>query len=202
MKKNRFTALALLGSLVAVHANAIVVFDYSNVITGATPGGAAPWATLTIANAGPNKVNMTLTHNASSADGQFITELLLNIDSFTGPYMFDIFSPKITSIGTISNDFPDAGGFFDMQMKFGTSNSNGGANRLKPGESATWSMTGTGLNENSFLADSAGNASYRTMIHMQGLANGQSSKVGVPEPGTMSLVAGLAFMAARRKKSR
>ncbi|MCW5935222.1 MAG: hypothetical protein KIT45_13145, partial [Fimbriimonadia bacterium] len=78
-------------------AHALLSYDFTTIHSSSgTPGGPAPWATLTIANNGLGGVNMTLAHNASSASGQFITELNLLASSLGTGSSYT--SPKITGI--------------------------------------------------------------------------------------------------------
>lgn len=60
-------------------ANAQTVsWSFDTVISGSTPSGSAPWATLNLNTTGPDTVVGTLTNSSPSGSGQFITELLLN----------------------------------------------------------------------------------------------------------------------------
>ncbi|MER3413378.1 MAG: hypothetical protein C4340_00950 [Armatimonadota bacterium] len=184
-------------------ASAVVVYDFDVLVTGAMPQGTSPWATLTIQNSGADTVNMTLTHNAGSAQGQFISKLLLNIDPFATGLSIIPGSPKIVGWGYGVDQFTDASGKFDMYVNFQVSNQNGGADRLKPGESVSWQVTGNGLDENHFVALSQGNLNVFGLLHIQGIPpDGGSGKVApVPEPGTLTAIAvGLAALASRRLK--
>ncbi len=181
----------------------MVTFDFTELVTGQPPGGSAPWATLTIENAGTDTVDMTLAHNATSASGQFISLLLLNMDPYpVDPALIES-SPKIVDWDFGPDAFPNAGGRFDMQVKFATSNAGGGVNRLKPGESVSWQVTGGGLIETDFQSLSTGGLNVFTMIHLQGIAGGGSAKLApVPEPASLLvLVAGSALLLIRRRRS-
>lgn len=181
-------------------ASAIVVFDFEVLVTGQQPQGTSPWATLTISNSGTDTVDMTLAHNAGSAQGQFISKLLLNIDPFASNLTLSHNSTKITGSGFGLDAFNDAGGRFDMFVDFEVSNRDGGAHRLKPGESVSWQVTGDGLSEDDFLALSQGNLNVFALLHIQGINGNGSGKVApVPEPGTLAAMGiGLAALASRR----
>jgi hypothetical protein len=181
---------------------AAIQYDFSVLVTGDPPQGTSPFATLIIQNAGANTVDMTLTHNAGSASGQFLTKLLLNIEPFPGSPTLTHSSSKITGFGFGLDAFNDASGRFDMYLDFETSNRNGGADRLKPGESVTWQVSAPGLDESHFLALSQGNLNVPALLHLQGIPGGGSAKLSpVPEPASLlALLAGVAAMAGRRRK--
>lgn len=80
-----------------------------------------------------------------------------------------------------------------------------GANkdRLLNGDTANWTITGTGLSLQSFALTGNG-----MMVHVQGLANGRSEKIGavaaVPEPESYAMfLAGLGIIGAvvKRRKN-
>lgn len=192
-------------AVAAASSQALVVFDFNTVITGATPGGSAPWATLKIADVAADTVELTLTHNASSASGQFITNLLVNMNPVPGSVTASNQTPLGKFDGAFSygtDSINDAGIKFDGEQGFETSNSGGGVNRLKPGESASFRLTGAGLNETDFLSTSP-NTNVYAMIHLQGIDGGLSSKIAaVPEPASMvALASGLGIVARRRKRA-
>lgn len=189
-------------TLAGPSASAIVTFDFEVLITGQMPQGSSPWATLTIEDNGTDTVDMTLSHNAGSAQGQFISKLLLNIDPFADNLTLSHSSTKITGSGFGMDAFNDAGGMFDMYVDFEVSNRDGGAHRLKPGESVSWQVMGDGLSEDDFVALSQGNLNVFALLHIQGINGGGSGKVApVPEPGTLAAIGvGLAALASRRLK--
>lgn len=198
---NRFFLSAGALALLCGMSQAALVFQFDSMVTGTTPSGPAPWATLTFVDAGADTVNVTFSHSATSASGQFITSLWLNINPFpNNPQMIEN-SPTITGVNFDENGVNNAGHVFDVEVEFETSN--GGGNRLEPGDIVTWQFTGTGLNENAFNAFSGGNGQVLAMAHMQGIGNGQSGKMGasiVPEPATIGALAVGALALLRRRK--
>lgn len=185
-------------------ASAAIQFDFSNLATGSTPAGTAPWATLVGNQNGANRVDFTFSHNASSAAGQFITRLYLNISPFPGNLALTLVgaTPQYSSHSFSQNGHSDASSSFDFEMQFGTSNAGGGLARLEPGESMSFFITGTGLTESSFLAMSGGTP-RQAMIHLQGIPGGQSGKLTpVPEPATLGVLGiGAIALLRRRRKS-
>lgn len=182
-------------------SQAVVTFNFTELVTGDPPQGTSPWATLTISNAGANTVDMTLSHNAGSAQPQFLTELLLNVNPFPGNLTLIENSPVIVGHSFSLDGFNDASGRFDMMVEFETSNSQG--NRLEPGESVSWQVTGTGLTENSFLALSTHNLNVYAMVHVQGIGGQGSGKIApIPEPASFVAMGGalLALLARKRRR--
>lgn len=192
-----------IGAAVSAHA-ASFSFNFNSIVSGTAPSG-SNIATLTIADSGANAVLVTLNHNATSATGQFITELYFNLNPFIVPTQSGQTPSGKFSGGIVasSNGVGSAGVNFDLQQSFETSNSGGGVNRLKPGEAISFNLSGAGLDATDFLSLSTGNRTdLYAMIHLQGLPNGQSVKLGaVPEPATLAaLAAGVVAMVRRRRK--
>ncbi len=199
----------LVGMVVTVFAasstaSAMIQMNFSNLATGSMPSGSAPWATLVGTQNGANRVDFTFTHNASSAAGQFITRLYLNISPYPGNLALTLVGapPQYSSHSFSQNGHNDASSAFDFEMQFGTSNAGGGLARLEPGESMSFFITGTGLTESSFLAMSDGTP-RQAMIHLQGIPGGQSGKLTpVPEPASLAALGiGAAALLRRRKKT-
>ena len=178
-----------------------IVMQFDTMVDGFTPGGTAPWATLTIQDAGTDTVNFTLLHNSSSSSGQFIRTLWLNLDPFpANPQMVEN-TPTITGVDFNENGINNAGVVFDVQVDL--ESANGGGERLEPGESVAWQFTGTGINENAFDQFSGGSSQVLAMAHIQGIEGGLSGKVGagiVPEPTSMAAIAIGAIALLRRRK--
>ncbi len=186
-----------------------ITFNFDTILTGDTPGG-SNIATLTIADSGANTVLVTLTHNATSATGQFISDLWLNLDPYatvtqSGQTPINKFS------GALSQGFnteQNAGYKFDLRQGFAVSNAGGGVDRLKPGESISFSLTSANLSASMFDSTAVPTGGQRTdvaaMIHLQGIPGGGSVKLGavVPEPASMAALALGAIALVRRRKFR
>lgn len=200
----RFTIIASAIIAMAIPAAAIT-WDYGHVHVSspASPAGAAPWATLVFVQNGVDTVDFTLTHNASSAAGQFLANIYLNIVPFIGGITLtslDETQATITSMATGLNAFSHDGAWdFDMFLQFQVS---GGAGRLAPGESVSWRAMGSGLTEAHFDAWSNGPHASQSLIHIQGIPGGESAHLEpVPEPATMALLGlGAAALLRRRKR--
>lgn len=205
--KTLILAGAMFGSMtLAATASAAIQFDFSVLATGSTPSGSAPWATLVGTQNGADRVDFTFSHNASSAAGQFITRLYLNIAPFPGNLSLSLIGapPQYSGHSFSQNGQNDASSSFDFEMQLGTSNANGGLARLEPGESMSFFITGTGLTESSFLAMSNGTP-RQAMIHLQGIPGGQSGKLTpVPEPASLAAlgIGAVALLRRRARKSR
>ncbi|MCW5936494.1 MAG: PEP-CTERM sorting domain-containing protein [Fimbriimonadaceae bacterium] len=200
-------ALNVAGILLCTGVAQAITFDFDTKVTGDNPVG-TNIATLEIVDTAADTVTLTLTHNASSAAGQFISKLYLNVD----PYVFLVQSgqtPASKFDGGIQqslNGLLDAGLNFDLSQEFQVSGANSGANRLKPGESVSFMLTGTGLTASSFLSNAVPQGGNRddvlAMIHLQGIPGGGSVKLAaVPEPASMAAL-GLGIAALLRRRAR
>lgn len=193
----------LLASAIAANA-AVYSFNFDVLVTG-DPYGGTNVATLTIADSGANQVLVTLDHNATSSAGQFITDLWFNLNPFIVPTQTNQSPSNKFNGGIVAalNGVGSAGINFDLEQAFQTSNAGGGVNRLKPGESISFNLSGAGLDAGDFVSKSTGNRTdLYAMIHLQGIANGLSAKIGaVPEPATMAVLGlGIVPLLRRRKK--
>lgn len=209
IKNLAFVASMGLVGLSAMASADVYTFDFDTYITGDAPSG-TNWATLTISDNGANNVLIRLDHNATSVAGQFITDLWFNLDPFvTVTQQNATPANKFTGFSASEDGVGSAGINFDLNQGFVTSNSGGGANRLKPGEFVTFELTGSGLDSTDFLSLSEGNGDYLAMIHLQGIPGGGSVKLGtgegfppVPEPATMGVLGlGVAALLRRKKKT-
>lgn len=208
MKLQNYSRISLTISVLAFAAVASassITFNFGTILTGDTPGG-SNIATLTIADSGANSVLVTLSHNATSAAGQFISDVWMNLNPYvvvaqSGQTPSNKFSGGLTQGLNTENN---AGYNFDLRQGFGVSNAGGGVNRLNPGESVSFTLNGVNLNANLFNATAPPTGGQRAdvlaMIHVQGLANGGSVKLGaVPEPASMTAL-GLGALALIRRR--
>jgi len=168
-------------------------------------------ATMTIEDTAADTVLVTLNHNATSAPGQFISDLLFNLNPFITPIQAAQTPINKFDGGLMSglNAEHDAGLNFDLRQQFQVSGSGGGVNRLKPGESISFTLTGSGLNASDFDSTDVPTGGNRddivAMIHLQGIPGGGSVKLGstetfgsAPEPASMGALS-LGVLALLRK---
>lgn len=201
MKRIIASALGLtLIGLFAAPASAEVIFYFDTGIDAGNPdpSGTPPWATLTINDSGVDTVTMTITHVADADPGQFLRTLLLNISGFSGPYSASSGDAGFSS-ASFGEDSQNPGGY-DMQVSFASA----GADRVTAGESVTWTVSGAGLTENSFLSLAANDGLYGR-LHIQGIDDEYSQWVTanpVPEPASIAALGiGALGLLRRRKKA-
>lgn len=200
-----FTKVLALGAIMScAAASQALVFALGITYTGATPGGVAPWVTITITDVAANTVNVRVDHNATSLAPQFVRDVYLNLTPFVSPITIsnEVNANKRAGFSIANNAINGAAGnLYDMNISFTSSNSNGGANRLNSGEFWSADLTGTGLSSANFNAVT--NNGLFAGAHVQGIAGGQSGHVTVvPEPATMAALGiGVAALIRRKRKA-
>jgi hypothetical protein len=200
------------------HATSLTI-DYTQVLTGTTPVGLAPWLRATFQDQTGGGV--LLTDNAAGlADSEFTTDLLFN--SLVGLNGLKYVN-RSSSVATIpdkdgvtfgNNTIIGAAGgsnnLYDLDIKFTTSNATkkDPAGRLTDNEIASIflynvkDLTALSFNTGSYTAG------YLSQAHIQGIGDDSKSAwiipgpAPVPEPGTMVLLGfgmlGLAIYGKRR----
>jgi hypothetical protein len=202
------TAVVGMAAMASVASADLYTFDFTTYISGDSPAGSA-WATMTIEDIGADTVRITMDHNATSEAGSFISDLWFNLDPFVTVTSSN-YNPGSTFNGSIiqsENGITNAGLMFDLNQAFTTSSS---GDRLLPGESASFELSGSGLSASDFLSNAIGDPNdVLAMIHLQSVAGGEGSvKLGatdyfppVPEPASMAALGLGAVALLRRRKS-
>ena len=165
-----------------------ITFPFNTVHTGATPGGPAPWATMTITNI-TGGVQVSLTNSATNPAGQFIRELNLLFNVL--PTGFSFASDPYVQVINLGN-YIDAGLSFNVEVRFKVAPP--GA-RLLPGNSSNFKLFGVST------ANFVG-ANNSAMVHIQNIPpGGDSSKVIAPEPGSLIAIGtGLVSLLGLRRR--
>jgi opacity protein-like surface antigen len=165
-----------------------ITFPFNTVHTGATPGGPAPWATMTITNI-TGGVQISLTNSATNPTGQFIGQL--NLLFTTQPTGSNFSSdPYVQSISL--GNFTDAGLGFNVKVRFKPAPP---SDRLLPGGTSNFKLFGVSTSDFAGLNTSA-------MVHIQNIPpGGDSSKVIAPEPGSLIAIGtGLVSLLGLRRR--
>lgn len=210
-------ALAIALCLSAGSARADFLVTYDNVYNGATPSGTSPFARATFQTISIGTVRLTL-ENLLPAGGQFIDEVYFNFNPALNPNILSFAFVSGQAAQTINTGInavepPGPGGDFDIQFVFENANN---ANRFTAGETSTYTITGAGINAESFLFNSVNEAnSLLSVITVQGITQAGggtiSGDVGgtlrpVPEPASIVLVGlgalGLGGLARIRNRAR
>ena len=193
-----------MGALALLAASPAFAYDFifKNVVSGDTPSGGPDFATMSIEDGGTDTVNFTLSQSSLADPGQFLSRLFVNLDNNYSNLNVSSSDLQFEDWNFEQNGNNYGGGRFDFKFLFENSNS---GDRVYPGDTVTWTVTGDGLTANSFMAMSD-HVEYLNMLHIQGIGpNGDGSahvtSEPVPEPGTMlALGAGAAALLARRRR--
>jgi len=184
--------LAGAGVLLGIPAFASADFswDFNTVVTGDTPSGSAPWATLAGVTSGSD-VNFTLTFNDNGADAdEFLKQLDL---AYTGGFSGSTLTNP--SSGIDSWDFgslTDAGGHYDLKIDFNTPAK---SDRVNPGDVVTFTITGA--NADDFTTG---------LLHINNTpgqeGSGKVAPGAVPEPASMAVLGLGALGLIRRRRNK
>jgi hypothetical protein len=212
-------ALVVLSAAPAAASAGLVMTLNTEFSGGSNPSGTAPWLRAEFADAGTDTVTLTLTSLLQDAD-EFVSIWAFNFDPAKAAQLAALSIVQGTGpAATITKgiDFFQAGGDgkYDIKFDFDTSAS---GDRFGQGDSATFTITGSGITEASFnfLSQPAGGKGpFFTAAHVQGIgpSAGQSGWItgpgvftAAPEPGTMGLaltaITILAAPALRRFRGR
>jgi len=186
---SRWVLASALGAVALTQASASIVFHFNTVHSGATPGGPAPWAVMTM-NDIPGGVQISLTNNATNPAGQFISRLHLLFNTLPTGSNF-VGDPYVTSISLGS--YTNAGLSFNVQVNFKMAPP---PQRLLPGGTSTFQLFGVSTANFVGANDSA-------MVHIQAIPPlGDSGKIIAPEPGSLIAIGtGLvSLLGLRRRK--
>jgi hypothetical protein len=186
---SRWVLASALGAVALTQASASIVFYFNTVHSGATPGGPAPWAVMTM-NDIPGGVQISLTNNATNPAGQFISRLHLLFNTLPTGSNF-VGDPYVTSISLGS--YTNAGLSFNVQVNFKMAPP---PQRLLPGGTSTFQLFGVST------ANFVG-ANNSAMVHIQAIPPlGDSGKIIAPEPGSLIAIGtGLvSLLGLRRRK--
>jgi hypothetical protein len=166
-----------------------ITFLFNTVHSGATPGGTAPWATMTMSDI-TGGVQISLTNSATNPPGQFISELNLLFNVL--PTGFSFASDPYVQVINLGN-YIDAGLSFNVEVRFKVAPP--GA-RLLPGGTSNFKLFGVSTANFVGANDSA-------MVHIQAIPPlGDSGKIIAPEPGSLIAIGtGLvSLLGLRRRK--
>jgi hypothetical protein len=188
-RTKRWVLMSVLSLAAFAQASASsITFPFNTVHSGATPGGPAPWATMTITNI-TGGVQISLTNSATNPAGQFISELNLLFNTLPTGSNF-VGDPYVRSISL--RNYTDAGLSFNVEVRFKVAPP--GA-RLLPGNTSTFELFG--VSTTNFVG-----ANNSAMVHIQNIPPlGDSGKIIAPEPGSLIAIGtGLVSLLGLRRR--
>jgi hypothetical protein len=189
-RTKRWVLMSVLSLAAFAQASASsIIFLFNTVHSGATPGGPAPWATMTINNIPTGGVQISLTNSATNPSGQFISELNLLFNVLPTGFSFAS-DPYVQAINL--GNYIDAGLSFNVEVRFKVAPP--GA-RLLPGNTSTFELFG--VSTTNFVG-----ANNSAMVHIQNIPPlGDSGKIIAPEPGSLIAIGtGLVSLLGLRRR--
>lgn len=208
--------------MVPLPAHALLVtIDFNMYLTGTSGYTWTPFtvATMTLEDTGSGEVTITLDHHANTLTGtQKITSLWFGMDPLADPLNQSGQTPANIFDGPIDIEplgHNGIGAGYNFELELLQNFFSGGGNSFDEGMSASFKLSGSGVDVLDFMTTANGDAGFiHAALHFQGIdfgTQGASVKVGgynelyppdaVPEPASMAL-AGFGAMAAwtaRRK---
>jgi hypothetical protein len=221
----RFLAAAAMLALapLAAPAHATLTINFNTCVTGSC-GGDTSVATLSIAQTAANTITFTLTNSVSNLSNDtsntYISKLLLSYNNSPSISETDFVKTNFAAVGGAGNgsfDVDPSGTFsgydFFIGLDLPTSNSNGGVNRFKDGETLVWTLSETGLSESDFAGLVEGHGpDALALVYVKGLDGDDNARyvgaastnavdVAVREPASVALfgaaLAGLVLLRRR-----
>jgi hypothetical protein len=165
-----------------------ITFLFNTVHSGATPGGTAPWATMTMSDI-TGGVQISLINSPTNTSGQFISKLNLLFNTLPTGSNF-VGDPYVTSISL--GNYTDAGLSFNVEVRFKVAPPTA---RLLPGNTSTFQLFG--VSTTNFVG-----ANNSAMVHIQNIQpGGDSGKIIAPEPGSLIAIGtGLVSLLGLRRR--
>jgi hypothetical protein len=186
--------ILLFAGALSAHAATQAIFDLDFSYTGGVPGGTAPWLQAVLDQVSVNEVKVTLIA-ADLVPREFVTSWAFNLDPVRFDQVADLtISGPTVLVGTINvtgalfnadafGGWGNGGEKHDLEFSFQNS---AGTGRFTDGEIVSFLLTaasgvgrpGTLSIEDFYFGPPDG---YYTAAHIQGLANGDSAKVGADD---------------------
>ena len=213
----RLTVLlvALLGFQIAQAA--VVTYSFDNDFSdpldldSASPDGTAPWLTASFDDGGTvGSVTLTMTFGADNG-ANTVNSVYFNLDPLltAGDLTYTYISGASASVNTSGNLSAATAGDFDIYFDFPPPPGGGGADFFEAGETVVYTITGAGIDANSFGFESENpdEVAKIAAAQIQSTGNGEQSAwiAVVPIPAAVWLFgSGLIVLGGlnRRRKGR